>query len=383
MAAGVESVGETLPSQRLDQRDRQLLRDILEETGYSDSPRDGRPGGAAPAWADRPATFQNAVLENNEAVPPLELVDENRDWHGARLIPAFTIMEHKSITHDSLTPLGFKSAGLFAAELGDLSQDLDKSTRKDPSHHFDNDYLKESLAVVDNHRNSIIEKLSHGPLSAKEKFAVLYEFGQLSHTVQDFYAHSDYVELKLKKNPGLDAKHMPLMDWRLLATNGMNAPDRKLKTGYYYYKNELQNELTQFYLSRSGIISRLEQQGERAPGTQYLSSDDYAKLQSFDDRINYATSPKYSVLNEDLEKDDEDSEEGKVVDPKTGLSLYDYARDLAVRETQRQWQLIEQSVRERVGSQAERIMQEPKEMPYSGPVLMNALTVDGIITESV
>lgn len=51
------------------------------------------------------------------------------------------------------------------------------------------------------------------------------------------------------------------------------------------------------------------------------------------------------MLQADINKDSETSEEGKLVVPAGGKTLHDYARDLAVRETQRQWSQFQDELR--------------------------------------
>jgi hypothetical protein len=387
-----ELLGE--PGTRLSSNDRRLLLDLQNEASDTQFKSTNKDMGAShSAWDNHSGqkkgeSTKNPVTKEELAklIPPLDLIGNTSSKGGTQL--TFNIMGHKSITHDALTPLGFASTSLFAAELGDLSQDLGHTTRGDPTHHFDDNKIDESLKVVEEHRKAIITRLSKDKLSSEDKFAVLYEFGQLSHTVQDFYAHSNFVELSLKENPALKPEQVELIHWDKLSVNASSkssvSTENNLKTGYYFYKNQLQNELIEFFLTRNMIVRRLEKNHLEAPNTRYLRTRDYRKLSTFQQRIDYATDPTISVLHEDLAKDDEDSDEGKAINPTTKMPLYQYARSLALRETQRQWSEIENSIRAtHTPQESANILYELEHIPKEGPVNKQLLTVQGLITANV
>lgn len=290
----------------------------------------------------------------------------------------FTVSNHKSITERALTPEGLSSAALFAVEVGDLAQDLDADTRNMPTHHCDDNTFVKAVEGTSEYEKRIEKLLSSGKLKADDEVKVLYEFGQRMHVLQDFYAHSNYVELKLKQDPKLSVADVPLMNFQDIGKDA----GKQIRTGYYYYENSIQNEAVEFYLGRSGIIQKLEQKGMRLPGTTYLPSDQYAKLTSFDERISYATNQKYSVLHKDLNKDDVTSDEGKVVDPSTGKSLSDYAQSLALRETQRQWNHLENTIHRLKGkTEGDRVIKELKNMSYNNNAMRRLMfSIDGVIT---
>jgi hypothetical protein len=68
-----------------------------------------------------------------------------------------------------------------------------------PHYHFDNNEIASSLAYVEE-EHARIGILASDPNSAPAQRAA---FGRLSHTVHDFYAHSNYVDLWLAANGGL------------------------------------------------------------------------------------------------------------------------------------------------------------------------------------
>ncbi len=280
---------------------------------------------------------------------------------------------HKAITDEVLCAEGLGQASRLVIEVGNLSQDLDRQTRGDPTHHFDDNSLAGSLDEIEQHQQSIAQRLAKPKITRQDDVEALHEFGQELHTIQDFYAHSNYIEIKLKENPQLRPQDIPLMDFSKIR----NHSEPELSTGFYYYKNMLRNEQEEFYLSRTGVIKVLEDQGEKIPNTQFMPSDRYERLKSFQDRINYFTNRQYSFLHRDLNKDNRGSDEGRVVNPETGISLHDYARNLALRETKRQWTLLE-SVLQSSHGQVE--IDALKRLPYGDQVKQKLFTIDGFIT---
>jgi len=163
---------------------------------------------------------------------------------------------------------------------------------------------------------------------------ILNEFGHRLHTLQDFYAHSNYVELRLKENPRLKPQELPLVTWAELEE------DKRVRTGY-----TIPNELLNPKLKRQDIVKKLEESGLKLEGTNYMPSPQYEQLRSFNSRLNYFSNSSFSFLHRDLNKDDYKSDEGKLLNPYTKKTMHDYARNLAVRETQREWSRFEDKVR--------------------------------------
>ena len=64
-------------------------------------------------------------------------------------------------------------------------------------YHFDNNAFDKSYAYIEQQR-----ALTISSLAAKEVSAAWKAFGRLTHTTQDFYAHSNYVDLWLSRQPG-------------------------------------------------------------------------------------------------------------------------------------------------------------------------------------
>jgi hypothetical protein len=62
--------------------------------------------------------------------------------------------------------------------------------------HFDNNAFEKSHAYIEEQRAAVISSLQ-----AKDALAAWSAFGRLTHTAQDFYAHSNYIDLWLSIQP--------------------------------------------------------------------------------------------------------------------------------------------------------------------------------------
>jgi hypothetical protein len=290
----------------------------------------------------------------------------------------FTIGKHKSISEQALIPEGLSDGARFAVEVGDLAQDLDSKTRGEPTHHFDDDTLLGSANGLEQSQAKLNKLIAKSDLSDDDAVQILREFGQRLHTMQDFYAHSNYIEHSLQANPNLRPAQIPLMNFADIKNGNAGA----IHTGFYYYENSLQNEQIEFFLGRSGTISKLEALQMKIPGTEYLPSSAYAKLDSFEKRLDYANDKRYSVLHSDLNKDDDESDEGKLINPNTKINLHEYARQMAVRETQHQWSEFEDAVHKVHGqNEGDKILEQIKNISFSSSSLRSLRhSIDGIVT---
>jgi hypothetical protein len=64
-----------------------------------------------------------------------------------------------------------------------------------PKYHYDNNLFSEGNSYLEDQRRSAVTALKHENLPSAWK-----AFGRLTHAVQDFYAHSNYVSLWLKNS---------------------------------------------------------------------------------------------------------------------------------------------------------------------------------------
>ncbi|HLF87472.1 MAG TPA: hypothetical protein VI451_00870 [Anaerolineales bacterium] len=67
-----------------------------------------------------------------------------------------------------------------------------------PHHHFDDSAFERAYAYLDEQRQIILETLTHSP----ESIPAWEAFGRITHALQDFYAHSNYIHLWLEPHTG-------------------------------------------------------------------------------------------------------------------------------------------------------------------------------------
>ncbi|MBI5399308.1 hypothetical protein HZB07_01635 [Candidatus Saganbacteria bacterium] len=257
---------------------------------------------------------------------------------------------HQNISTSALLQVGISEASFQVIDDGNTSQDhIGTKKFETASHHFDNNHLANGVKYT---KKQLALAIISAVEADKDKSAwqeTLYTFGELLHPVQDFYSHTNYVELKLSANPALKPEDIPLPNWDDLT--GL-APSRSgLKSGYFFYKNAGNNELTNVRRISAKMI-KLE-----FPGTNFLSDKKYAEaIKDYDHYLKYAAAAPIDVLHRDLNKDESGSSAGKMINPNTGKSLFDYAFNLAVRESIRQWQRLEDGIKEKYPDRAKRII---------------------------
>ncbi len=97
-------------------------------------------------------------------------------------------------------------------------------------YHFDNNAFDKSYAYIAKNRTQIFAALKSGfPKEAWEAF------GRLSHTAQDFYAHSNYIPLWLAK---FDEKNRPSAS-EVVHNDESILRSKELRSGKLYYPLEL------------------------------------------------------------------------------------------------------------------------------------------------
>ena len=92
--------------------------------------------------------------------------------------------------------------------------------------HYDSDSFDTADAFCAALRSQVQENLGAGDLEAAR-----VAFGKLTHTVQDFYAHSNYVELWQRKFPNLRQEEIDPQDDEIIRSG-------RLRSGRLYYPLE-------------------------------------------------------------------------------------------------------------------------------------------------
>jgi len=104
---------------------------------------------------------------------------------------------HRAITEQALQP-HFELAALEEIVRANLGQDVIQYQFGHDHFHYDNNSFAAGDAYIEEQRRVVIQTLQSGGTASLARAA----FGRLTHTAQDFYAHSNYIALWCEKHPG-------------------------------------------------------------------------------------------------------------------------------------------------------------------------------------
>jgi hypothetical protein len=132
---------------------------------------------------------------------------------------------HRIITTQALSP-HFSQNALETVIAANLGQDIWQFQFGHDHFHYDNNSFTAGDDYIDDLRCSVVDVLQRGEaMSARESF------GRLTHTAQDFYAHSNYIELWRESHPKASPDETDPMFAALLS-------DSRLRSGRIYYPLE-------------------------------------------------------------------------------------------------------------------------------------------------
>jgi hypothetical protein len=259
---------------------------------------------------------------------------------------------HKAIIFDALAPHGLSKAALDAITRGCNSQDNPKSANFSiPQRHACDDKIEETDAFI---RRTVDESVSLADGALKSKSArkqALYRFGEALHALQDFYSHSNYLELLIR-----DKKLLEPFDWQ--------NPPTSVVTCYYHYASTLHQE---FFEGRQTAVRALL--GDN-PALCFHSQEEYNERRagdaSEDKVLDYALAP-LSFTHLELNKDNEKTLEGRVVSSTYKKTYHQLAKELAAKDTSLLWQRFEKLLRDsysekKTPGQAENILEALKQL---------------------
>jgi hypothetical protein len=196
--------------------------------------------------------------------------------------------EHEQIIKEALSGTVCE-ANLKVIVIGAQSQDQ-STFATDKYRHFEEPNLLKSLNFIEREKRKVLNFCAAADTDEKSRACALYHFGQILHTLQDFYSKSNYLELKLSQlhhSTNSCTKEelygLPLADW-------------------------------------SSLIALLRN-GEKS-----------------------------NIVVEGVDKSDPASPES--MRSISGLTYFAIARELAVRETERQWRQLESLVKARLQNNA-------------------------------
>jgi hypothetical protein len=133
---------------------------------------------------------------------------------------------HRSITAQALGS-HFSQNALETVIVANLGQDLWQYQVGHDHFHYDNNSFAAGDAFLDELRRSVMDALQRG-----EALPARRSFGQLTHAVQDFYAHSNYIALWRESHPGAAPDETDPLLAELLT-------DSRLHSGRIYYPLEV------------------------------------------------------------------------------------------------------------------------------------------------
>jgi hypothetical protein len=136
---------------------------------------------------------------------------------------------HVEILQQALGDI-FSPAALAKITRANVYQDRPRAQLGHDEYHFDNNAFEKSYAYIEEQRELIISSLHE-----KDTSSAWSAFGRLTHTVQDFYAHSNYIDLWLALHTNGSRPAPSLVDPVEPAILGSNA----LRSGKIYFPLEV------------------------------------------------------------------------------------------------------------------------------------------------
>jgi hypothetical protein len=124
----------------------------------------------------------------------------------------------------------FSPRALAAITYANIHQDRLQGQFGHDEFHFDNNAFEKTYAYIEEQRGMVLTSLGARDADSAQK-----AFGRFLHTVQDFYAHSNYITMWVSRFDGRTLPAPPEIDPVDLTL--LNSPD--LRTGKVYYPFEL------------------------------------------------------------------------------------------------------------------------------------------------
>ena len=130
------------------------------------------------------------------------------------MLPTF----HVEILHLALDEM-FSPRALRSIIKANLHQDRPRGQIGHDEYHFDNNAFDKSHAYVEEQRAQVVSSLM-----AKDVSGAWSAFGRLTHTAQDFYAHSNYIDLWRSRQSGqLNPTDVEPMDLNLIKSPALRS----------------------------------------------------------------------------------------------------------------------------------------------------------------
>ncbi len=274
----------------------------------------------------------SAMLALTLAVTPSTLAFSSLDFFGGAY--------HTRITENALRPVGFSKESLHWIALGNVSMDKFYTDEfSDDRRHFTDNTFDESEDFMEDKFEEIVE----GAGRAREDYQVyrqtLIDFGEFLHTVQDFYAHTNWIEKSLTMNP--------------------DAPVELAPEEFDDFPFSVLSPYTLNNYLPPGEVTNPERY-ERAFGHGFYSVEELAAMAPRE-RIEAAANPSKGMSHLNLAKDNPEYAAGALRWVEGGPTLFEMAVSLATRDTARQWGLIEDELEDEFKGQGKALARLLKE----------------------
>ncbi len=265
---------------------------------------------------------------------------------------------HLQIFNEALKPIGFQDDAIAKINEGHMSNDelLSEKFYID-SHHCDSNNIQHGFDYFREQMENALVIAEDAYKDTYHRDRARYMIGEGYHALQDFYSHSNWVEIQFFN--GAAANDITPFRWddhtkwewnkeRFLFTRPWNLGKwpAQLKTGYFS-----DSEVTG---NRSRMLEEVRNRNKLLkPNLRFPSDEDLRKRKAnsnyFLTAIEYVVKdPGMSMLHYELNKDDENELEGSLVSP-GGEKLFDVARRMATIDTQRQWKNVEELAWDKYG----------------------------------
>ena len=136
---------------------------------------------------------------------------------------------HIEIMLDSLADQ-FSTRALSAITTANIYQDRIRGQYGHDEYHFDNNAFEKTYAYIEEQRALTISSLQKNNVTSAWR-----AFGRMTHSVQDFYAHSNYITMWIARFDGQTPPAPPEVD--PVDQTLLNSPD--LRSGKVYYPLEI------------------------------------------------------------------------------------------------------------------------------------------------
>ena len=240
---------------------------------------------------------------------------------------------HQKITEEALSRFNFRDEPLKYLNQGLLEPD--KFYRKkftNPEHHFTEEDFPASLTHLRDRYRQIVQDAGSSVDDYECYRRTLFTFGEYLHSTQDFYAHTNWVEISLAR--GLP--ETPLYSFDQTQTQLVTSP-------YFLYKSLPPKELTD------------QKTYEKEFGLEFYSEPELENLTA-PERIRLATAPERAFTHHALAKDNPDYPQSSLRLRPGAPTLFDFAYDAAVRDTRFRWNSLTESIWESYPEQGSEII---------------------------